>query len=86
MTTRLPAVICLAVLAAAAPSPAAAQSRADAADPFLWLEELEGPKALDWATAENAKTLAVLEKDPRFAGFHADGIRIGEAKDRIPFP
>jgi prolyl oligopeptidase len=86
VTTRLAALVCLVVLVAAGPTPVAAQSRANDTDPFLWLEELEGRRALDWAAAENAKTLAVLEKDPRFAGFYADGIRIGEAKDRIPFP
>ena len=65
---------------------AAAQAPSDTDDPFVWLEELEGARALDWVKAENAKTLPVLEQDPRFAGFYADGIRIGEAKDRIPLP
>jgi len=74
----------LLALASLAPSFLAAQS--SSADPFVWLEELEGPKALEWANAENAKTRAVLEKDPRFAGFNDDALKIGEAKDRIPSP
>ncbi len=60
-------------------------SAADA-DPFLWLEELNGARALEWVKGENAKTLAVLQKDPHFAGFYADALKIGEAEDRIPYP
>ena len=57
-----------------------------APDPYLWLEELNGPKALDWVKAENAKTLAVLQGDSRFAGFYAQALAIGQAEDRIPYP
>ncbi len=39
-----------------------------------------------WVDAENAKTLGVLEKDPRFAGFYADALKIAQAQDRIPAP
>ena len=39
-----------------------------------------------WVKAENAKTLAVLENDPHFAGFYADALQLAEAKDRIPVP
>jgi len=55
-------------------------------DPFLWLEELNGTKALEWVKTENAKTLSVLQADPHFAGFNAQALAIGEAEDRIPFP
>ena len=37
-----------------------------------------------WVNAENAKTTAVLEKDPRFAGFYRSALTMTEAKDRIP--
>jgi prolyl oligopeptidase len=67
---------------AATATPAAA---ADASDPFLWLEDVNGARAVDWVKAENAKTLGVLQKDPRFASFFATARTIGEAKDRIPF-
>lgn len=45
-----------------------------AADPFGWLEDIEGAKALDWARAENARTLPVLEGDPRFAQMRAEAL------------
>jgi prolyl oligopeptidase len=67
-------------------STAAAQTAADSTDPFLWLEDLNGSRALEWVKTENAKTLAVLQADPRFDGFHAEALKIGEAQDRIPFP
>ncbi len=56
------------------------------ADPFLWLEELNGPRALDWVKAENAKTLSVLQADPHFASLYSEALAIGQAEDRIPYP
>jgi prolyl oligopeptidase len=63
----------------------AGQPAANSDDPFLWLEEIEGQKALDWARAENAKSLGVLQADPRYGKFEADALKILQAKDRIPF-
>ena len=40
-------------------------------DPFLWLEEVEGEAALGWVAAQNARSLAALESDPRYGGFTA---------------
>jgi prolyl oligopeptidase len=56
------------------------------ADPYIWLEDAHGAKAMDWVNAENAKTLPVLEKDPRYPGLYADALAIAQAKDRIPLP
>ena len=36
-------------------------------DPYLWLEEVEGERALAWVREQNERSLAVLESDPRFA-------------------
>ena len=59
--------------------------RADApADPYAWLEEIEGPKALEWARAENVRSLAVLEADPRFAPMRAEALSILTSPSRIP--
>jgi prolyl oligopeptidase len=65
--------------ASAAPEPVAT-------DPFIWLEEAHGERAMNWVKAENAKTDAVLERDPRFASLFHDAKVILEAKDRIPEP
>ncbi len=53
-------------------------------DPFLWLEEVEGPRALAWVQAENEKTLGLLQSDPRYDRFYRDALTILQAKDRIP--
>jgi prolyl oligopeptidase len=55
-------------------------------DPFLWLEQAHGERAMNWVKAENAKTDAVLERDPRFPALFNDAKAILEAKDRIPEP
>jgi len=61
-------------------------AHAQTPDPYIWLEDANGAKAMDWVHAENAKTTGVLEKDPRFAGLYADALAIAQAKDRIPAP
>ncbi|WP_091737302.1 prolyl oligopeptidase family serine peptidase [Phenylobacterium immobile] len=62
-----------------------AQSIAPApADPYVWMEEIEGARALDWAKGENARSLPKLQSDPRYAGLYADALAIATAKDRIP--
>jgi len=55
-------------------------------DPYLWLEQVDGQRAMDWVRAENAKTAAVLEKDPRYAVMYREALTIAQAKDRIPQP
>jgi prolyl oligopeptidase len=55
-------------------------------DPFLWLEDAHGARAMAWVEAENAKTTAVIEGDPRFEALYNDAKIIAQAKDRIPEP
>ena len=79
-----------AVLALLAPGGSQAAQDAAAwrppADPYVWLEDVSGDRAMGWVKAENAKTLNVLEKDPRFEGLYRDALKIVEAKDKIPSP
>jgi len=63
-------------------SPAAVK----AADEFIWLEEIGGDKALEWVRAQNAKSKAVLEADPRFDAFRKEALDILTAQDRTPTP
>lgn len=56
------------------------------ADPFLWLEAMRSPRALAWVETENARSLAVLKGDPRYATFHGEALAIVNAVDRIPGP
>jgi len=66
------------------PAPPAVPS--DQNDKYLWLEDANGAKALDWVKAENAKTAKVLEADPRFAAYDADALKIAEDPNRLALP
>ena len=57
----------------------------DAEDPYLWLEEIEGEKALAWVEARSAADTATLEAVPEFADIHAKLIEIFNSSDRIPY-
>lgn len=57
-----------------------------AADPFIWLEEIDSPRAMAWVEAQNAKTTKRLEGDARYDGFLKAGRAIFTATDRIPQP
>ncbi|WP_296598044.1 prolyl oligopeptidase family serine peptidase [Phenylobacterium sp.] len=53
-------------------------------DPYAYMEEIEGARAMEFAKAENARSLPQLQNDPRYAGLYADALKIATAKDRIP--
>jgi len=57
-----------------------------AEDPFLWLEDVQGDRALSWVRERNTRSLGVLEGDARFAGLRAEALEIVNASDRIPAP
>lgn len=79
----------LAVAAAALlmTTPALAQSpAAGEQDPHLWLEEVESPRALAWVEAQNARSLKVLQGDPRYEGLYEQALAIVTATDRVPMP
>src|SRR4051812_934354 len=63
-------------------APASAQAPAD--DPYIWLEDVSGPKAMDWVNAHNARSQAVLQADPRYQAYFQQALEIAQAKDRIP--
>jgi prolyl oligopeptidase len=55
-------------------------------DPFGWLEDIHGARALAWVAQQNVRTAAVLETDPRYERFRREALAIFTAKDRIPYP
>ena len=58
----------------------------DASDPYLWLEEVEGERAMAWVEEQNRRSLGVLQGDPRYDTLHQQALAIVEARDRIPMP
>jgi len=55
-------------------------------DPNLWLEEIDGTKALDWVKAQNKITLSVLENYPAFQEINKKNFEIYNSKERIASP
>ncbi len=53
-------------------------------DPYLWLEEVEGERALAWVREQNERSLGQLESDPRFAQLHQDALALANSRDRLP--
>ena len=53
-------------------------------DPYKWMEEIEGTRALDWAKAQNAATLPKLQGDKRYDTLQSEALAILNAKDRVP--
>ena len=58
----------------------------DATDPYIWLEEVDGERAMAWVNAHNEHSLGVLRGDPRYEGLHQQALEIVQSRDRIPAP
>lgn len=56
-----------------------------AEDPYLWLEEVEGERALAWVEEQNAKTLPQFEDDPRFEDLRQEALEVYTSDERIPY-
>ena len=54
-------------------------------DPYLWLEDVQGAKALAWVKEQNAKSLALLKADPDYQKDYDAVLAILDAEDRIPY-
>ncbi|WP_371416706.1 prolyl oligopeptidase family protein [Sphingosinicella sp. BN140058] len=77
----------LVLLAASAPPaqpPVAAQAAAE--DPFLWLEEIEGDRALAQVKTWNAATEDMLTKDPKFDAYRSRARAILDDEQQIATP
>jgi prolyl oligopeptidase len=70
----------LAAVCVLAPAAVAAQQ-----DPHIWLETIDSEQVLDWVRAENERSLAVLEADPRFEPMRREALAILTSEARIPF-
>ena len=58
----------------------------EAADPYLWLEDVEGDDALGWVGSMNAAAEGALCSEPLFEELRNDVLGVLEADDRIPMP
>ena len=53
-------------------------------DPFLWLEDVLGERALAWVRERNAESLHVLQARPEYEPTRAQLLALLNAKERIP--
>jgi prolyl oligopeptidase len=54
-------------------------------DPYLWLEDIHGEKALAWVQAQNARSRGLLKSDPQYQNDYDTILAVLDAEDRIPF-
>ena len=54
-------------------------------DPYLWLEEVEGEKALAWVKAHDDITMNEFQADTNFTRIRERSLELLNAKDRIPY-
>jgi len=55
-------------------------------DPYMWLEEVDGEKALAWVKETSDADTAELESVPVFENIHETLLEIYNSSDRIPSP
>ncbi|MEQ1634833.1 MAG: S9 family peptidase, partial [Planctomycetota bacterium] len=72
-------------LQAQAPATASTMPQDPASDPFLWLEDVGGDKALQWVRAQNATSQEVLTTHPRFEPIRTRLLSILDSTARIPY-
>ncbi len=53
-------------------------------DPFLWLEDIDGEKALDWVRKRNAESAAILETGDDFESLKQRLLSIYQSREKIP--
>jgi prolyl oligopeptidase len=82
----LPAATLAASAASTAPATAPPPPATDTVmtDPYLWLEDVDSPRALEWARARNAETHAAIETRADYAPAYARVLEVYNSRDRIP--
>jgi prolyl oligopeptidase len=64
-------------------APAGASQAHD--DPYLWLEDIDGDRAMDWVKARDAATVATYAQSPAFKRLDARLLEVLDSDARIPF-
>ncbi len=82
--TALAALVLAACSSTSTTSATASSPTMTGEDPYLWLEEVEGDRALTWVREQNARSLHQLESDPRFASLLTDATALANSRDRLP--
>lgn len=92
MKIRLLTVLLLAAGSASAAQPAApvassnATAAATAADPYLWLEDVQGKKAMQWVEAQNKLSTEALSAYPKYQQFYQKTLEVMDSPNKIDYP
>jgi len=62
-----------------------AHEAAAEADPYLWLEDVQGEKSMEWVRAQNVRSTATLRADPEYQPDYDAILKVMDAVDRIPY-
>jgi prolyl oligopeptidase len=86
-TSLLPLKIAMARTPPLAPSQPAATATTDLSldDPFAWLEDVQGEKALAWVRQRNAESTGVLQARPGFEQMRSDIRAVLDSREQIPY-
>ena len=81
----LAALVALLALSALSPAMLSAQTAPTPQDPFLWLEDVQGDRALGWVRERNAESVAVLQARPDFDHMRQKIRQVLDSKEQIPY-
>jgi prolyl oligopeptidase len=73
------------VLGVAAFFPTMTQAQTAAEDPYLWLEDVQGERALTWVRQRNAESERVLQATPGFEQLRTRIREVLDSKEQIPY-
>ena len=75
---------CITHDAAMTSPPSTSSPSTSSADPYLWLEDVEGEKALSWVRAQNERTRAELATGPEFQRTYDQALSVLNSTSRVP--
>ena len=55
-------------------------------DPYLWLEEIESEKSMEWVHSQNDKTKRAVESSPGFATLKDNFLKSMNDDEKIDYP
>jgi len=58
----------------------------DKTDPFLWLEQVDSPKSMEWVKAQDTITVNAIKKFPGFQNLYENNLKILNSHERIAYP
>ncbi len=93
IVVRLCLIVVVSLLAACAnkntvnekSKPSSEQKTAAVEDPYLWLEETDSAKAMDWVKARNAEAVSKYANSADFSGMRDQILEVMDSKEKIPY-